>query len=197
MTRQAGLRLVMVVSVMAALLALPRGAWAGGMVVSLDSEPTNVRSGVPFKVGFKVLSLHGSGGIEGLSPTVVARPTSAVRSGAAVQFAVLGAARVEAPAAKGEAVVAMAQPEGERGHYVATLTLPTDGEWSWQIQPFGQSEAAGALALAPLRVAAASQSSAIFEALPGLAPALALVGVLLALALLAWMALRVRRRALA
>jgi hypothetical protein len=202
MTRQAGLRLVIVVSVLAALLALPRGVWAGGIVVSLNSEPTNVQAGVPFKVGFKVLSMHGSGGVPGLTPAVVAMPTSAVHSRALVQFATIGGfeanvAEVAAPAPKGEAVVAMAQPEGEAGQYVATLTLPTSGEWSWQIQPFGQLETGGALVLTPLQVSAVSQSPAIFGGLPELAPVLPLVGVLLALSLLAWMTLRVRRRAVA
>jgi cytochrome c2 len=43
---------------------------------------------------------------------------------------------VTAELAGSEKIVIPAEPNGERGHYVATLTFPNEGNWEWSIQAF-------------------------------------------------------------
>ena len=94
-------------------LALPRPALAGGWaVITLDELPAQVNAGQQFSVGFTVLQ-HGRTPIKELSPTISARHT-----------------------ATGESIIVEAKPEGEIGHYTATLTLPSAGMWDWSIQAF-------------------------------------------------------------
>jgi hypothetical protein len=95
------------------VLALP--VLAGGVVVTLDGLPSDVESGAPFTVGFNIFSAHDGSPQSGFQPTVTAiNPVTQ------------------------EKITVTAEPEGDEGHYVATLTLPLAGEWQWEIQPFGQ-----------------------------------------------------------
>src|SRR4030067_3630491 len=94
-------------------LALPAPTLAGGWaVIPLDELPAQVNAGQPIVVGFTVLQ-HGKTPMEKLSPTLSARHT-----------------------ATGESIIVGAKPEGEIGHYTATLALPRAGPWTWSIQAF-------------------------------------------------------------
>lgn len=111
------------------LFAVP--AYAGGWaVISLDSLPTGVTAGEPFTVGFTVLQ-HGITPLDGLTPYITA-------------------------SLSGEQVSVSAESDKTPGHYTATLTLPTAGEWSWSIQAFTMDQPMPALNVAA-PVAGASQ----------------------------------------
>ena len=99
---------------LALVIAVPvfAGGWA---VITLDELPSNVVAGKPFTVGFTVLQ-HGRTPMSGIDPTVTAELSAS------------------------EKVVVDAEPEGNPGHYVATLTLPKEGEWEWSIQAFSMDQ---------------------------------------------------------
>jgi hypothetical protein len=99
---------------LAAILALAMPALAGGVVVSLDGTPADVQAGVPFEVGFTIFSAHDGSPQAGMDPILTATNP-----------------------ATGESLKVSARPQGAGGHYVASLTLPTAGEWQWEIQPYG------------------------------------------------------------
>lgn len=101
-------------SVVMALLVGQGTALAGGIVVSLDQTPVDVVAGQPFTVGFTIRSMHNGQGFSDLKPQV-----TAIRAGSKEQL------------------VFEAKHEGAPGHYAATVMLPSAGEWSWQISPFG------------------------------------------------------------
>jgi len=96
---------------LASLAATPAAA-GGWAVVTLDELPTDVVAGLPVEIGFMVLQ-HGRTPTEGLSPVIIARHLDT-----------------------SEAVRVEAVSSGDPGHYAATLTLPTPGEWSWKIDAF-------------------------------------------------------------
>jgi len=103
-------RALLLVTIFTFAFAIPvfAGGWA---VISLDELPVGVVAGEPYTVGFTVLQ-HGRTPMTDLSPTVTAR------------------------IAKGEILTFFAEPQGKPGHYMATLTFPTNGEWEWSIQAF-------------------------------------------------------------
>ncbi len=118
-----------VISILALLtaLAIPMTAQAGGwVVVTLDRVPTGVQPQVPFSVGFMVRQ-HGRTPNSGFPATIKARNTSTH-----------------------ELVMTTAKPEGKTGHFVATLTLPSAGQWEWEIDVIGP-----AAVMSPLQVGAA------------------------------------------
>src|SRR6185503_4457891 len=137
--------------VLVAMLALAATAYAGGVVVSLDGSPGDVEAGKPFDVSFTIRSAHDGSKMTQMTPEV--KLINAVT---------------------GEAVTAIAKPGSGAGQYVATLTLPSEGEWGLQIQPFGKevfdypaSEFTPILAHAPAAAAPAAQpASAATWALP-------------------------------
>lgn len=104
------------------VLAIP--AFAGGWaVITLDELPTGVVAGEPLSVGFMVLQ-HGKTPMDGLDPTItVTSPQS-------------------------ESFVVHAKPDGETGHYAATLTFPVGGDWNWSIQAFSMEQAMPVLSVA-------------------------------------------------
>lgn len=124
---------------------LPAFALAGGVIVTLDGTPSDLRAGVPLAVGFTIVSMHTGQPEAGYAPEVRA-----------------------VNAATGERFTAPGVPEGAPGHYLAALLFPSPGEWRWEIHPYGA--AAGdypASVLAPLRV----RSAAADDAPPGDTPA--------------------------
>jgi len=170
-------------AVMLALaVALP--ALAGGVVVTLDGSPSGVDAGVPFTFGFTVFSAHDGSPESGLHPIVTARNS-----------------------ATGERVVVTAQPDGAAGHYAATLTLPSDGAWEWEIQPFGEFvDDYPASVMTPITVSAPAVQPALTESagqitpqaepLPALSLALAAIALVGGVAALSALAItRARRRA--
>jgi mono/diheme cytochrome c family protein len=99
-------------------------AFAGGWaVITLDELPSNVVAGEPLSIGFTVLQ-HGITPMAGLDPTVTA--------------ALL----------KEERFVVNAEPEGNSGHYTATLIFPKEGDWSWSIQAFTMDQRMPTLSVA-------------------------------------------------
>jgi hypothetical protein len=101
------LGLTLLLSLLIAAPALA-GGWA---VIRLDELPSNVVAGEPLTVGFTVLQ-HGITPMTGIEPTVTAQLSGS------------------------EKIVVAAVPQGEAGHYVATLTFPQEGNWEWSIQAF-------------------------------------------------------------
>jgi mono/diheme cytochrome c family protein len=116
---------------LSAVLAIPAiaGGWA---VITLDTLPTGVVAGEPFNIGFTVLQ-HGRTPMSGLDPTITATLS------------------------KSESFIVHAKPEGETGHYAATLTFPTKGNWNWSIQAFSMEQAMPVLSVAPPIAAPVSQ----------------------------------------
>ncbi len=114
------------------VLAIP--AFAGGWaVITLDELPTGVVAGEPFNIGFTVLQ-HGKTPMDGLDPTITATSSNS------------------------ESFVVHAKPEGETGHYAATLTLPKEGSWNWSIQAFSMEQAMPMLSVAaPIAVPVGQQ----------------------------------------
>lgn len=96
------------------IFAVP--AFAGGWaVITLDELPTDVVAGEPFTVGFTVLQ-HGKTPMNDLEPTITASLY------------------------KEQKFMVNAGPDGEPGHYTATLTFPKEGEWRWSIQAFSMDQ---------------------------------------------------------
>lgn len=125
-TRVLGLAALMILMALAPGLA-QAGGWT---VVVLDQTPEGVRAGQEFQVGFTVLQ-HGTKPIGGLKPRIDLTE-----------------------AASGQRISATAKPQGDIGHYVASLTLPTDGTWTWTIETFGPPTT-----LSPIVVAAAAPAA--------------------------------------
>ncbi|MBI3734430.1 MAG: c-type cytochrome [Chloroflexi bacterium] len=91
------------------------GGWA---VVTLDALPKNVIAGEPFTVGFMVRQ-HGRTPMGGLRPP----PTLALW-----------------PANPSKIVAVEAADAGEKGHYSATVNLPSSGTWKWTVRAFGAQD---------------------------------------------------------
>ena len=97
------------------VLVIP--AFAGGWaVITLDELPTGVVAGEPLDIGFTVFQ-HGKTPMDGLDPTITATLS------------------------KSETFVVYAEPDGKAGHYVATLTFPAEGNWTWSIKAFTMDQA--------------------------------------------------------
>jgi hypothetical protein len=178
MTRRlASFPLALVATVVLAATALA-GGWA---TASLDPGTTRPQAGTPITLGFRVLQ-HGQTPNSSLS--VVVRASSA----------------------GGGSVAADATAKGEVGHYVATMTFPTDGAWtiSWT----SELDMAGSTAILDVTPAVAAPAAAApVAAAPVISPtptttlapadtlALAVVGIVLAVAVLGGLLALRRRRA--
>ncbi len=120
------------------------GGWA---VITLDGLPTNVRAGEPLTIGFTVLQ-HGRTPMDGLYPTVTATLL------------------------KDTQFVVDAEPEGKPGHYVATLTFPKEGDWSWSIQAFTMDQAMPTLSVVAPAAGAAPPQPAVKTETASISPLL-------------------------
>ncbi|MDP9481847.1 MAG: hypothetical protein M3P84_01340 [Chloroflexota bacterium] len=155
----------------AATLVLAATVLAGGWATAtLDSGTSGPQAGTPTTIGFRVL-LHGQ------------TPNSS--------WAVV----VHAAKASGGSISANATAQGAEGHYVVTLTFPTDGAWTitWT------SELDMSASSAPLTVLAAAAAPVSAPApVPASAPvdtiALLLVGLVLIVAVVAGVIAMRRRR---
>jgi hypothetical protein len=183
-------------TVVAIALALATPALAGGWaVVTLDTLPREVHAGQALQIGFMVrqhgktptnLNLNG----EPLAPVLTAQKQD---TGAAKDDANTSALRVEA------------RQEGAVGHFVADVSFPADGVWSWQIELptfYVQSSASGgpddAAIFAPLTVLPTAPAPAPQPAettVAGLSPAALRWIAALLLVLAAGVALFARRGA--
>ena len=118
------------IGIVGALLLIGGTSFAGGWaVITLDELPSGLVAGEPIMIGFTVLQ-HGRTPMPGLDPTITATLSN------------------------DEKLTFFAEPEGEPGHYAATLTFPKDGNWEWSIQAFTMD-----LKMPALSVAAAGNAS--------------------------------------
>ncbi|MDB4891370.1 MAG: hypothetical protein JWL61_3225 [Gemmatimonadetes bacterium] len=93
-------------------LAFTFGGWA---VITVDDLPDYIVAGKATDIGF-VIRQHGVSPLSGISPRVTMKAGDAE-------------------------VSAMARPVGDKGHYLASLTVPRGGDYSVRIQSgFGSSE---------------------------------------------------------
>ena len=126
------IRISMILALVLSLLfVIPvfAGGWA---VITLDELPVDVVAGEPFTVGFTVLQ-HGQTPMMDLHPTITAHLE------------------------KESDLVINAESDGKPGHYVATVTLPKEGEWQWSIQAFAMDQRMPALNVAPASTASISE----------------------------------------
>jgi hypothetical protein len=138
---------------LALLFAFP--AFAGGWaVITLDELPTDVVADEPLTIGFTVLQ-HGRIPMNGLEPTVTATLL------------------------KDERFVVQAESDDQPGHYTATLTFPTKGNWEWSIQAFTMDQRMPMLSVtAPI---SAAESQPVLKSKP-MAVSLSLLLIVRALA---------------
>lgn len=142
------------------------GGWA---VITLDDLPGNVVAGEPLTIGFTVRQ-HGHTPMVGLTPTV------------------------RATLYTDEQFVVRAFPEGEPGHYTATLTFPQEGEWSWSIQAFTMDQPMPALTVAAPAAATADVPAPVASPAASLVPPLVIVRALALAVGLAGLLLASRRK---
>jgi hypothetical protein len=114
--RRASMRTLKITALVATLvlvLAFPLTARAGGWsTIALDSPPSGIVSGQETTIGFTVRQ-HGQTPLGGLTPMVkLLHPAS------------------------GERLSVPAVESGAKGHYAATVVLPRDGTWEWEINAF-------------------------------------------------------------
>ena len=134
------------------------GGWA---VITLDELPTNVVAGEPYTIGFTVLQ-HGRTPMTDIAPTITANLY------------------------KEEEFTVRARPEGDPGHYTASVTFPKEGQWSWSVQAFTMDQPMPMLVVAPATANAPGMTGASrsLQTLPivfsGLAFAAAIAGMLIA-----------------
>lgn len=123
------------------LLGTSLPAWAGGWAeVKVDSLPSEIRAGSEIVIGFTVLQ-HGVTPVNDATPTLIAHQPST-----------------------GESLNIVGIPTGEGGHYLATLTFPSAGQWEWEIIPLpfgGRVEMEGLTVLPPLAQAATGAAPAL------------------------------------
>ena len=105
------LAIVLMLLLMTTLTATA-GGWA---VITLDALPDQIVAGQSFTIGFTVRQ-HGRTLRDDLAPIL----------------------RFDRSDAK-DSLDFTAKREGDSGHYVASVTLPNDGQWSWKvdIEQFG------------------------------------------------------------
>lgn len=119
-------------AVTASAAAFTRGGWA---VITVKDVPSALTIGTPNEIAFTIRQ-HGEEPMHGLSPVVEAR-TGSLFGGTTVQAA--------------------ATPGRVRGEYVASLTVPSAGDWRVTIKSgFGPSN----LQLLPIRAGTAAAARA-------------------------------------
>ena len=79
----------------------------------------------------------------------------------------------------GEEIVATATPEGPTGHWAAAVTLPTDGEWSYQVRHDLEITLMGAqpIVVGDAQMAAGTTATAASPALLAAGGFLAVLGI--------------------
>jgi cytochrome c2 len=147
-------RMFLVASLLlAGTLLLVSPALAGGWaVITLDELPGEIVAGGPLEIGFTVRQ-HGVTPLDGLTPTVHARQA-------------------------GFTLTEQAKAQGGTGHYVATLTFPQAGEWTWSIEAFTGNQPMPPLSvIAAPAVTKSEVQNQIPANLPLLAGSLGLIGL--------------------
>ncbi len=165
MKRLMGLMILMV-ALLAAVPAVLAGGWAA---VVLDELPGEIHAGETQEVGFMVMQhgktpVHNLGGDEWpVEPFLEA-----------------------SNATTGETLRVAAVPTKVTGHFVASVTFPSEGEWSWSITPMPFNTSTQEFE--PLRVLPAPEPAGALAQLGGRAEMLAVAGSA-PFGLLRWVAL--------
>ena len=111
-----------------ALFALAGSALAGGWAVTtIDALPEGgFQAGTSYRLGYMIRQ-HGQMPFDGAKTSI----------------------RINS-ATTGESRVFPGSPDGPAGHYVAEVTFPSEGEWSWEVSqyPFA-SQTLGTVTVAP------------------------------------------------
>ena len=131
-----------VVVFMTLSLAAPTlaGGWA---TITLDEWPAQISANEPEVIGFTVRQ-HGRDDqrMTGLSPTLTAKN-----------------------AGTGEFIIVEARAEGAAGHYVATITFPVGGTWSWSIQAFTMDQPMPSLTVSGPEIKSPMSNALVFTPL--------------------------------
>ncbi|MBP6015318.1 MAG: hypothetical protein KA586_01215 [Candidatus Promineofilum sp.] len=127
------------------LLLVPAVLAGGWAVVTLDDAPGEIHAGQPWTVGFTVLQ-HGQ------------TPVHTVYDGIAVEPVLIAIQK-----GTGERVQATGTPTEEVGHFTLEVTFPSEGEWSWTIEP---APLAGDTKFEPLNVLPAVAAAPLKELPP-------------------------------
>lgn len=106
--------LILVFLLSALVPAVLAGGWA---VVTLDDMPGEIRAGEPWAIGFTVLQ-HGQTPVHRLDANSFVEPLLVAEN-----------------PATGQRLEIMATPDKEVGHFVAEVTFPSEGAWTWTIYP--------------------------------------------------------------
>ncbi len=105
--------IVLPVTILLLLLSSVTAQAGGWVVVTLDKLPHQLQAGQSITLGFTVQQ-HGREPINITGVELRATPTT-----------------------RGTALTFAATQQGAKGHYQVVVTLPTAGEWQWEIQPGG------------------------------------------------------------
>lgn len=136
--------------VIALLLALVPAVLAGGWaVITLDTPPGEIHAGQPWTVSFTVLQ-HGQTPVHRLDANTPIEPLLVAEN-----------------PSTGRRVEIMATPTKKAGQFVAEVTFPSEGAWTWTIFP---NPLAGETLFEPLTVLPAISAAPEAEAQP-VAPA--------------------------
>lgn len=159
---------VAVALLLTTVLIANAGGWA---VITLDDMPGQITAGQAFSIGFTVRQ-HGRTLRDDLAPVL----------------------RFDRSDAK-DSFIATAKRSGESGHYVAEVTLPSEGQWNWKvdIEQFGMvtQDMSPLMVIAALAPAAStSPSMPVPSSLPVAAGALGAIVAAGAVAL--WVRTRAR-----
>ena len=167
MLRRTTLPFVLVV--IAALALTPIVLAGGWAVITLDQLPAQVIAGQPLTIGFMVRQ-HGH------TPWVNDNVSVSAKQ-----------------ADTGESFVVRATPEGDSGHYAATLNFPHSGTWNWSISSnlYPPQQPMPALNVLPASAAGHSSASAVPPI--SLPAAIGLIGLVVSVgAGLIWLRTRTR-----
>lgn len=145
------------IATLALMLALGTTAAAGGWAVTtLDTLPPDIGAGQTYTIGWTIRQ-------HGVTPVDVER--------------LGGTTEIVATSPDGSRTVSFAGlREGEIGHYVAKVTFPSEGTWTWKVTqgPF-QAQPLGTVVVSPAsslagNVPAAAQGAPAANASGGTAP---------------------------
>ena len=91
------------------ILAAPAAFAGGWAITSMDELPGEFRAGETYQLGYTILQ-HGKTPVDGAETEIIARN-----------------------AATGETLRFVGQADGKPGHYVADVTFPESGSWTWSV----------------------------------------------------------------
>jgi hypothetical protein len=91
------------------MLAAPAAVAGGWAITSMDELPGEFQAGEPYQLGYTILQ-HGKTPVDGAKTEITARNTTT-----------------------GETLRFVGQADGKPGHYVAEVTFPEGGSWTWSV----------------------------------------------------------------